>query len=169
MMRKIIVISFLILIMFSIFGYANKEKEYLSPDGKYRTVIPLPTASHGARESGIVIKTKDGKILCSKSYVSEDGDQGYIVEKAAWTPDSKFFVYSMTSSGGHQPWHCPTDFISITNSKVYSLDDLIGYITNPNFELAAPDIIMILGQDNQTFEETKFKISLNKLVKNVKK
>jgi hypothetical protein len=56
-----------------------------------------------------------------------------------------------------------------TDSKAHSLDDLLVYITAPNFELVASDIIMILEQDNQTFEETKFKISLNKLVKNVKK
>jgi hypothetical protein len=169
-MRKKVIISFLILIMFSAFGYAKEEKEYLSPDGKYRAfVVSLPTTSYGAGESEIVVKTKDGKILCFKSYVSEDGEHGYVVEKAGWTTDSKFFVYSMSSSGGHQPWHCPTDFVSITDSKVHSLDDLIGYITGPNFELAAPDIIVISGQDIKTFEETKFKVSLSEIMKNIKK
>lgn len=169
MMRRIISISFLILIIFSNFAYAKEEKEYLSPDGKYRVfVIPLPTTSRGVGESEIVIKTKDGKILCSKSYGSEDGDHGYVVEKAAWTPDSNFFVYSMSSSGGHQPWHYPTDFISITDAKVYSLDDLVKNITNPNFKIVAPDIIMISGRDMETDEEIKFKGSLSEIVKNKK-
>jgi len=147
-------------------AYGNKQQEYPSPDGKYIAyVIALPKAPYGCGESEIIIRTKKGKILCSKNYGSEDGEHGFGVERAAWTPDSKFFIYSMSSSGGHQAWHFPTDFIAVSDFKIRSLDNYLGLVTDPDFELTAPDIIRITGRriDN-LLNETRFEINLNKLI-----
>ncbi len=165
-MKRRTIISFLPLILFSVFVYSAEQEEYLSPDGAYRAiVVTLSKAPYGSGESEIFIKSKDEEIICSKNYQSEDGEHGYGVEKAAWTPDSKFFVYSMSSSGGHQAWHFPTDFIAIADFKIYSLDDYVGPVTNPDFVLAAPDIINTVGQDKITLEETNFKVSLSQTMK----
>ncbi len=147
-------------------AYSNKQQEYPSPDGKYIAyVIALPKAPYGSGESEIIIRTQKGKILCSKNYGSEDGEHGFDVERAAWTPDSKFFIYSMSSSGGHQAWHFPTDFVAITDFKIRSLDNYLGPITDPDFELTAPDIIRITGQRiDDLLNETRFEINLNKLI-----
>lgn len=125
--RMILIVAILAALMIPIFGkyraakqitpaISEKEKqakEFRSPDGKYLAiVIPLPKAPHGSGESKIEIHSKDA-IVCSASYSSEDGEHGFGVERAAWSPDSKFFVYSMSSSGGHQAWHFPTYFISV--------------------------------------------------------
>jgi len=165
-MKKIIIISILSLIFFSTLVYSSERKEYLSPDGEYRAYInPLPKASYSFGESEILIKTKNGKLLCSKSYGSEDGQHGFYVEKAAWTPDSRFFVYSLSSSGGHQAWHFPTDFISTTDCKVRRLDDFVGPITSPDFVLTAPDTIKTSGRDKKTLDEAKFEVRLSESIR----
>lgn len=154
-------------IFFSLITLAHSawQKEYVSPNGKYLAyVIALPKARHGNSESKVIIKTRDGKILCTKSYGSKDGEHGFNVEKAAWTPDSNFFVYSMSSSGGHQPWHFPIDFISVADSAVRSLDDYIGPITDPNFELRAPDTIRAVGTQKGIDEEAPLEVRLSELL-----
>ncbi|MBI5559568.1 MAG: hypothetical protein HY885_18250 [Deltaproteobacteria bacterium] len=168
-MTKKVSIAILFTLLLSTSVYAKEQKEYVSPDGKYCAyVLALPTAPYGSGESKIALKGENGKILCAKSYGSEDGEHGLGVEKAAWTPDSKFFVYSMSSSGGHQAWHFPTDFISTVDFKVRSLDDFIGSITDPDFALIAPDIIITSGRDKTTLAETNFKVTLSETVKDKK-
>jgi hypothetical protein len=146
-------------------AYGNKQQEYSSPDGKYIAyVIALPKAPYGSGESKIIIRTKKVKVLCSKNYGSEDGEHGFGVERAAWTPDSKFFIYSMSSSGGHQAWHFPIYFISTTDWKVRNLDDYVGPITDPGFVLSAPDTVKTVGRDKSTLDEATFEVRLSELV-----
>ena len=144
----------------------NKDQKYESPDGKYIAyVMDVTTTPYGSGESKLIIKTKQGKTVCSKSYRSQDGEHGFGVEKAAWTPDSHFFVYSMSSSGGHRAWHLPTYAISTHDLKIRSLDGYLGPITDPDFELDSPDIFKTAGRDKVTLQEAKFIIELNQLIK----
>ena len=67
-------------------------------------------------------------------------EHGYGVVKAEWTPDSQYFVFSLTSSGGHQAWHAPTEFYSQVDGTVRSLDDYFrSEITKPAFQIVAPN------------------------------
>jgi hypothetical protein len=50
-------------------------------------------------------------MLCALDCSSEDSEHGFGIVKAAWTPDNKYFVFSLTSSGGHQSWHFPKHFL----------------------------------------------------------
>jgi hypothetical protein len=164
-MTKKFLIVFCALVLLTVLAHSGDQKEYLSPDGKYRAyVIPLPKAPYGSGESKIMIKAKSGKTLSLKSYGSEDGEHGFGVEKAAWTFDSRFFVYSMSSSGGHQAWHFPTNFISTTDWKIRNLDDYVGPITNPGFVLSAPDTVKTVGRDKSTLDEASFEVRLSELV-----
>ena len=139
MMKQRVLILIAALTLFSTLVHSAEQTEYSSPDGKYQAyVLPLPKAPYGVGESKIVIMAKTGQTLGVKSYGSEDGEHGSGIEKAAWTSDSRFFVYSMSSSGGHQAWHFPTYFISITDWKVRNLDDYVGPITDPDFVLSPP-------------------------------
>src|SRR5262249_23644314 len=54
-------------------------------------------------ESRVVIRASNSDTLTSKDYSSPRGANGYYVVNAKWSPDSQFFVYSMSSSGGHSP------------------------------------------------------------------
>jgi len=144
---------------------AKQAKEFRSPDGKYLAiVIPLPKAPYGSGESKIEIHVKDA-IVSSASYSSEDGEHGFGVERAKWSPDSKFFVYSMSSSGGHQSWHFPTYFISVNDFKTRYLDDYVGSITQPKIVFTPPDTVQVYGHTPNNFEkETEIKASLSKLL-----
>jgi len=78
------------------------------------------------------------------NYSSGDGEHGYGVTKAGWTPDSKFFVYSLESSGGHQAWHSRVQFYGRETNKIFSLDDALNDdITNPHFTITAPDKVTV--------------------------
>jgi hypothetical protein len=87
-----------------------KPRIYPSPDGTLRAVVYPADPSLNATpdmESRVVIRTSKGETLNSKDYSSPRGFNGYYVVNAKWSPDSKFFVYSMSSSGGHSPWQFP--------------------------------------------------------------
>jgi len=159
----LLVIVFFMLIAFA---YGKEQKEYKSPDGNFvAMVIPLPHAPYGMGESKIELRsTSGGKVLCSRSYVSKDGQHGFGVDQATWTPDSKFFVYSMSSSGGHQPWRSPIDFISIATLTIQNLDDLIGPIIEPEFSVRTPDIVNVTYQKKSDHKDAQSDISLDKLL-----
>src|SRR6266478_2065054 len=123
----------------------KRQREYTAPDGGVRVVI-VPVSKEAGRseyESRIEIKSSDGKIACALDYSSEDNEHGFGVVKAEWTPDSQYFVFSLTSSGGHQPWHAPTRFLSRQDGTVRSLDDYFAAagISKNDFRLVAPNTV----------------------------
>src|SRR5580704_9236918 len=130
----------------------HKERRYASPDGSLIVVV-VPVGKEAARseyESRIEFKSSDGKIACAIDYSSEDSEHGFGVVKAEWTPDSQYFVFSLTSSGGHQAWHSATQFLSRKDETVHTLDDYSQFpISKANFRLSAPSIVKteIVGVD----------------------
>ena len=161
----LVAISLCILLVFATPGQGGQTREYRSPNRQFRArVIALPDAPYGSGESRVEIRAASGALLCSRSYGSADGEHGFGVERAAWTPDSRFFVYSMSSSGGHQAWHFPTDFIAIQDCRIRRLDQFVGPITDPEFKLRAPDIVRVVGRRKEDLEEATFNVSLRKLI-----
>lgn len=158
-------ISLCILLVFTTPGQGGQTREYSSPNRQFRArVIALPDAPYGSGESRVEIHAASGALLCSRSYGSWDGEHGFGVERAAWTPDSRFFVYSMSSSGGHQAWHFPTDFIAIQDRRIRRIDQYVGPITDPEFKLRAPDIVQVVGRRREDLEEATSNVSLRKLI-----
>src|SRR5215831_7088386 len=81
-----------------------KPQIYPSPDGALRALVfPVDVSLYATpdMESRVVIRTSNSDTLISKDYSSPRGANGYYVVNAKWSPDSQFFVYSMSSSGGH--------------------------------------------------------------------
>ena len=129
---------------------ASTKTRYPSPDQSWIAVIKTVNLA----ESQLSIRTPSGELLFRKSYASDDGEHGFGVIKAQWTPDSQYFVYSLGSSGGHQPWHSPVDFFDRRWFRVRSLDELLkDSIVGPQFGITAPD---------------KVKVALNQAKKSVK-
>jgi hypothetical protein len=115
-----------------------------SPDNTSRVVaISEHKFSHASAESRIEIHGAADELLCTLDYSSEDGEHGFGIVKALWTTDSRFFVFSLTSSGGHQAWHAPTQFYDRTSGKVRTLDDFLSGsgISKSDFRIVAPDIV----------------------------
>ena len=124
-------------------GKRNNE-QYTAPDGGVRVVV-VPVGNKDGRsefESRIEFKSGDSKIACAVDYSSKDNEHGSRVVKAEWTPDSQYFVFSLTSSGGHQPWHALTQFLSRNDGTVRSLDDYFAPgISKADFRLVAPNTV----------------------------
>jgi hypothetical protein len=121
---------------------AQRAETYISPDKSLSAVvIPVGPAGRAADESLVEIRGARHTLLLKKSFASEDGEHGYVVAKAAWTPDSQFFVFSVESSGGHQPWHAPTFVYRRGDAGLLALDDFVGPVSSPDFELKAPHAI----------------------------
>jgi hypothetical protein len=102
---------------------------YASPDGALRgVVLPVDVSLYATpdMESRVVIRTSKGDTLTSKDYSSPRGTNGYYVVNAKWSPDSQFFVYSMSSSGGHSPWSFPLMVYSRQKNRIAALSDMIG-------------------------------------------
>jgi hypothetical protein len=57
---------------------------------------------------------------------SPRGMEGYYVVTAKWSPDSHFFVYSLSSSGGHSPWSFPLMVCGRKKNGIAALIDMIG-------------------------------------------
>ena len=87
-----------------------------------------------------------GAVLATKSFKSPDGEHGRNVQKAEWSPDSQFFVFSTASSGGHSPWHWQTYFYDRKRKVFKEVDDFTGPVIKRNFKLSAPDWIEVQVQ-----------------------
>jgi hypothetical protein len=106
---------------------------FVSPDKTMRALV-LPTDvsldTTPDMESRVVIRSRAGDTLTSKDYSSPRGANGYYVYHAKWSPDSQFFVYSMTSSGGHSPWSFPIMVYGRKKNLIAKFSDMInGYPT----------------------------------------
>ena len=119
-----------------------------SPDQKLRACV-LSVGKHPHppfNESRVEVRDMKGAILAAKDFKSPDGEHGRNVQKAEWSPDSQFFVFSTASSGGHSPWHWQTYFYDRQRNTFKEVDDFTGPIIKRNFKLTAPDRIEVIVQ-----------------------
>src|SRR5262252_8457307 len=84
----------------------------------------LPVARRRAPRARLSRVCK-GDTLTSKDYSSPRGINGYYVFNAKWSPDSQFFVYSTSSSGGHSPWSFPMMVYSRQQNRIAGFSDMI--------------------------------------------
>jgi hypothetical protein len=129
-------------------GCSNvKPRIYPSPDGTLRAVVFPVDISLDATpdmESRVVIRARAGDTLASKDYSSPRGFNGYYVVNARWSPDSKFFVYSMSSSGGHSPWQFPMAVYSREKNSFAAFSDMIDGkpTTSADFKFVGPHTVV---------------------------
>jgi hypothetical protein len=105
-----------------------KPQIYRSPDGALHALVLAADISLDATpdmESRVVVRTSQGETLTSKDHASPRGANGYYVVKAQWSPDSQFFVYSLSSSGGHSPWSFPMTVFGRETSQIAAFTDMI--------------------------------------------
>lgn len=124
---------------------AYGPKEYRSKDSGRVVISAVRNPSREAgHESKIEFYSAENQMLCTLDYSSEDGEHGFGVVKAAWTSDGKYFVFSLTSSGGHQAWHTPTLFYSVRDFEIHSLDSYVeaSGISKGDFTLKSPNIVL---------------------------
>jgi hypothetical protein len=108
-------------------------------------ILPVGKPSgHEDYESRIEFYSAQNQMLCALDYSSGDSEHGFGVVKAAWTPDGEYFVFSLTSSGGHQSWHVPTLFFGHKDNAIFDLDNFVeaSGISKADFVLKAPNIVL---------------------------
>ncbi len=146
---------------------AKDSHEYKAKDGTRVVILSIRKwtrdAGYKSYESRLEFYSPQHEMLCALDYSSEDHEHGFGIVKAAWTPDNNYFVFSLTSSGGHQAWHFPTHFYNTRDSKIYSLDDYIegSGISKGEFTLKAPNAVFT---EVQREEEVPVRFHLDKLM-----
>jgi hypothetical protein len=116
------------------------------------TVVTLKQqASDGENPSRVEVRNAGRHLLASRDH-SIWPDEGYTVRKVAWTADARFFVYQVSNSGGHSPWHGPVFFYSRKKNQFYSLEHALasfghgpGSITG-DLKLSPPCTIFTKGR-----------------------
>jgi hypothetical protein len=81
----------------------QRTKVYTSPDGILRAVV----ATEASGEDVVEFKSLPERVILRRDERSSDGEHGDGIVKAAWPPDSQFFIASIDATGGHQPWARP--------------------------------------------------------------
>jgi hypothetical protein len=102
---------------------------FISPDkAMHASVVPVDVSLNATpdMESRVVIRSSSGDTLTSEDYSSPRGANGYYVMSAKWSPDSQFLVYSLSSSGGHQPWSFPIVVYSRKSNAFAKFNAMIG-------------------------------------------
>jgi len=123
---------------------AEEPPSFMASPDRALHAVAIYKAPSG--ESHIEIRRK-GTVLWAKSYVSPDGQHGFILEQAQWTVDSQFFVFSLSSSGGHQSWRFPVLVYSRQHNALAPLEKLTGGpITSFDFDLAPTGDITVSVQ-----------------------
>lgn len=107
-----------------------------SPDHALRALV----FENDARESLVKVETASGQVLAIQDSRSKDGQHGLVVEHAAWTADSHFFVVGKQSSGGHQPWTHPISVYAREKHRMLDLETKRIVVTS-DFTLEKPDVI----------------------------
>jgi len=132
---------------------------FQSPNGRLTALVfSMDPSLHATpdMESRVDIRDRH-RTLASKDYSSPRGANGYYVVRANWTPDSKFFVFSLSSSGGHSPWSFPIWAYSRDRNIFTSFSAMIeGNPTlSENFELIEPHMIIATTWRDRDIEKAR--------------
>lgn len=110
---------------------------FAAPNGTFTALVLASGKEKGSEqaESRVEVRNAQGAVLCVHDFSSPDGEHGYGVQTAQWTPDSQFFVFRMRNSGGHMPMYAPVVFWSKNANHFYQLDD---YTADQTFSVTSP-------------------------------
>ena len=154
----------LLLILSSLCAEAAEIQTIRSPDKKAVATI-LPASD----ESIVVFRDEENRTVCDQKFLSEDGEHGLSYLRGKWTPDSRFFVFTLTSSGGHSSWHFPAYAYDRFKNRILSLDrHYIKSVVDPEFRVLSPHILQIKVIDLAKPEPSNGKwirVDLEKLLK----
>ena len=140
--------------LFSGIATPGQTKSWESPNKAIRAVIiPVGAAGYENSESRIEIRSAVGKLLQSLNLASADHNHGEGVGYAEWTRNARFFVFTTSSSGGHQPWHVATYFYDVAHNRFYSLDAIVGRPIISDFTLHGD--VLVATRMGSTIDDPK--------------
>jgi hypothetical protein len=158
MVRK--TLSLIVILISGVVAF-TQTKSYQSPKKTIRAlIVPVGGAKGYEHESRVEIRSSSGALLRLRTFVSPDHNHGEGVGHAEWTSDGRFFVFTTSSSGGHQPWHVATYFYSIGRNRFYSLDAMVGPIVS-DFTLR-DDTLLTTRMGSNLDDQKPVTVSLNR-------
>lgn len=123
---------------------AQTEGDYASGDGTLvARILAVKKVLMGKYECKVQILDRAATVLLERDYSSRTGEHGLIIEMASWSPDSEFFVYSTSSSGGHQPWQSLLFIYRRSDNTILDAQDFLPPVAHPKFGLEEPDRISL--------------------------
>jgi len=142
-----------------------KPQSFPSPDAALQALVfPVDIDLHATpdMESRVAFRDKDGRLLNSKSFASARGVDGYYVASAQWSPDSRFFVFSLSSSGGHSPWSFPIWVYSRETNSFAEFSRMIGGKPTlaPDFQFVGPRTVTAATWE-EAGSQTKVPVSVD--------
>ena len=120
MLKLILLIPFIF--VSSVVGFGQTKAYVSAHEGIRAWVVPVGS------ESRVDVRSASGMLLRRKDLTSRDQRHGEHVHHVEWTAGGRFFVFTTSSSGGHQPWHIATYFYSAGRNRFYSVDAIAGAI-----------------------------------------
>ena len=157
--------TFVILVLILLPSFALAADRLVSPDKLLVAIIePFQKTKAKTAENIISIIKSDGTMLAKMDFRSPDKEHGFVIDKIQWTADSHFLVFSTYSSGGHQSWHAPTFFFARSDNKIRSIDDLLGPVVDPDFEILPTNILKVLVQDKTSQREKAVSVNLSEMI-----
>jgi hypothetical protein len=148
----------------------QSKNRYRAPDGHAEAiffVVPYGGHSPESTESTVYVRDFAAEQIASRSFSSGDGEHGLFLESCKWTLDSKYFIFTTTSSGGHSPWHFRTFVYDRKSNEIVALTDYMPPIVSPDMTVRAPDFVQLRVMDDKLPEPmagTIKEVSLSKVI-----
>jgi len=83
--------------------------------------------------------------ICSdrENVISRHDFPRRFISQMEWSPDSKFLLFTTSSSGGHSPWHSAAFLYCVADRSFRDVDAAIGTVVSPKFRFEPPDVAII--------------------------
>ena len=88
-------------------------------------------------QARVTLTDQRGQILVSDDY----HDRDYHPDRGRWTRSGRFYVYSLSSQGGHSPWHRPFVVADTLTRRTYTDSDLCAGEAVTKFQLSGRDTL----------------------------
>jgi len=128
----------------SVVEVAPKSATAISPNKSLEARFSQTSPENWRENLGRVVIRKRKHVLTEHYFGSR------LIARAAWSPDSKFCVFTTVSSGGHSPWHFDSYVFRLSDLSFHYMDDVIGCVINPDFAFEAPSIAVMTIHDFST-------------------
>jgi hypothetical protein len=147
--------------LFSSVAALSQTRSYESPQKAIHAwIIPVGAKGSANSESRVEIRSRSGVLRRRLNLASVDHNHGEGVRHAEWSTSGRFFVFTTSSSGGHQPWHVATYLYSVARNRFYSLDAVTGAIIS-DFTLRG-DVLMATRMGTTLDDPKPLALSLNR-------
>ena len=113
---------------------------FVAPDDQ---VVAVVVPVNDGAESVVEIRDQKGRVRLKRSFASPDGEHGLWVVRSAWSADSRFFVFTTTSSGGHRPWTSPMFIYVRSRNQLVDMQKCDLVVADSNFEIMPPDLLSV--------------------------